>query len=417
MLEQLHQSAAVIARHRAAPMLGDRDRFLVHCAEQGYKPRMLRKVAWLLLIIVSCMPTGEQTIGRGEIRRLARLDKAHMKRGPLTSNGKRSEHTCQLLERYAIQWYTFLGQLDTADGSSMPIDHQVAAFERFMREERGLSEVTIENRCLRVSNCLQSMLPTLQSLELLTIGQLDSYLHLQSERGWCRSSLSALASDLRSFFRYAEGQGWCAAGLAALIESPRMFSDERLPSYMPWSDVQALIASLTKDDAVTIRDRAIILLLANYGFRRGEVARLKLHDIEWEEMTLRITRSKLRRVQSYPLTQIVGDALIRYLTGVRPRCSHQEVFLAMKAPLRPLSAESISPIVRWRSAAIRDGALAYSPHNLRHACAQHLLSEGFSLKKIGDQLGHRSTTSTAIYAKIDLSRLRQVAEIDLGELL
>lgn len=147
------------------------------------------------------------------------------------------------------------------------------------------------------------------------------------------------------------------------------------------------------------------------------MARLKLHDIDWEEMTLKITRSKQRRVQCYPLTQMVGDALIRYLTEVRPRCSHQEVFLAMKAPLRPLSAESISPIVRSRSAAIRDGALAYSPHNLRHACAQHLLSEGFSLKKIGDQLGHRSATSTAIYAKIDLPWLRQVAEIDLGELL
>jgi len=417
MLDHLHQSAAVIARHRAAPMLADRERFLAHCAEQSYKPRMLRKVAWLLLIIVSCMPTDQQMIGRGEIRRIARLAKTHMKSHPFTANGKWSEHTCQLLERYAIKWYSFLGQLDTTNRSNSAFDHHVSAFERFMRDERGLSEVTIETRCLRVSNFLESMLPALQSLKLLTIRDLDDYLHLQSERGWCRSSLSALASDLRSFVRYAEGQGWCVAGLAALIESPRMYSDERLPSYMTWSDVQALIASLTRDDAVTIRDRAIILLLANYGFRRGEVARLKLHDIDWEEMTLKITREKQRRVQCYPLTQIVGDALIRYLTEVRPRCSHREVFLAMKAPLRPLSAESISPIVRSRSAAIRDGALAYSPHNLRHACAQHLLSEGFSLKKIGDQLGHRSATATAIYAKIDLPRLRQVAEIDLGELL
>ena len=202
-----------------------------------------------------------------------------------------------------------------------------------------------------------------------------------------------------------------------MIESPRIYADEGLPSYMPWVDVQALIASLTKDDAVTIRDRAIILLLANYGFRRAEVARLRLNDIDWEERTIQITRSKQRRVQSYPLTQTAGEALIQYLTKVRPRCSHREVFLAMAAPLRPLSAESITQIVRWRSAAICDGAITYSPHNLRHACAQHLLSKGFSLKKIGDQLGHRSATATAIYAKIDLPRLRQVAELDLGELL
>ena len=209
MLDHLYKLPAVIARHHAAPMLGDRERFLIQCAEKGYKPRMLRKVAWLLLIIVSCMPTSQQTIGRGEIRRLARLTKAHVKCRPLKSNGKWSEHTYQLVERYAIQWYTFLGQLDTTDVSNTPFDCHIVAFQRFMREERGLSEVTIENRCLRVGNFLQSILPGLQSLESLTIQELDNYLHLQSERGWCRSSLSVLASDLRSFFRYAEGHGWC----------------------------------------------------------------------------------------------------------------------------------------------------------------------------------------------------------------
>ena len=186
---------------------------------------------------------------------------------------------------------------------------------------------------------------------------------------------------------------------------------------MAWADVKVLIASLSGDDAVTIRDRAIVLLLANYGFRRGEVAKLKLEEIDWEGKTLEVNRAKQRRVQCYPLIQTVGDALIRYLTEVRPLCSHRQVFLAMKAPTRPLSAESIAQIVRWRSAAIRDGVLAYSPHNLRHACAQHLLIEGFSLKKIGDQLGHRNATSTALYTKIDLPQLRQVAEIDLGEIL
>jgi len=56
------------------------------------------------------------------------------------------------------------------------------------------------------------------------------------------------------------------------------------------------------------------------------------------------------------------------------------------------------------------------PHSLRHACATHLLSEGLSLKEIGDHLGHRLTWTTQIYAKVDLRGLREVGDFDLGSL-
>jgi integrase/recombinase XerD len=59
----------------------------------------------------------------------------------------------------------------------------------------------------------------------------------------------------------------------------------------------------------------------------------------------------------------------------------------------------------------------HGPHALRHACAAHLVSGIFSLKQIGDHLGHRSTYATRTYAKIDLAGLRQVADINLGDLL
>jgi integrase/recombinase XerD len=57
------------------------------------------------------------------------------------------------------------------------------------------------------------------------------------------------------------------------------------------------------------------------------------------------------------------------------------------------------------------------PHSLRHACAAHLVKEDFSLKEIGDHLGHRSSSATRIYAKVDLPGLREVATFDLGGLI
>ena len=418
MLDILYKQAAVIDRHKAAPRSADRERFLVHCAEQGYRPRALRKMAWLLLIVVSSMPSGgDERVSKEEIRRMARLDQVAMKRRVINNTGERSEHTRKILQKVAISWFDFLGELDDDVDDCPSITGYVDDFEHYMREQRGLSEATIDNRCQRIRLFLPSVLSAVQTIEQVTVLQIDDYLHLRSEQGWCRSSLCALASDLRSFFRFAEAQGWCRSGLTALIEAPRLYSDERLPQSIAWEEVQALIDSVSGDDPVSVRDRAIILLLAYYGLRRGEVAGLLLEHIDWHAETFKITRPKQRRFQCYPLIKPVGDALIRYLREVRPKCGHREVFLAMKAPLRPLSARSICPMVRWRSAAVREDAVAISPHKLRHACAQHLLAEGFSLKQIGDQLGHRSATSTAIYAKIDLSLLRQVAEVDLRRFL
>jgi len=186
-----------------------------------------------------------------------------------------------------------------------------------------------------------------------------------------------------------------------------------------WEEVQQLIASTAGNHAVDIRNHAIVLLLVIYGLRRGEVAQLRLDDVDWEGDILHVRRPKQRRTQRYPLVASVGNAILRYLKEVRPRCTHRELFLALHAPVRPLLPASITPIVHSRLTAIgvslpggRLGA-----HCLRHACARHLLAAGFSLKQIGDQLGHRSASATLHYAKVDLDGLRQVAELDLQSVL
>jgi site-specific recombinase XerD len=256
-----------------------------------------------------------------------------------------------------------------------------------------------------------------RSLSQITPRCIDRYFIEQSENGWSRRSLSTLAGTLRSFFHYAETQRWCPSGLAAAIDAPTIYALESLPRGPEWSQVKALIASIRGNDPVTIRDRAVILLLTVYGLRRGEVAALRLDDLDFENEIIRVTRPKARRAQQYPLVGSVGNALLRYLQYARPRCDCREVFLAIKAPRRALSAASISAIVRWRLRAIGAHGIPCGAHGLRHACGRHLLAKGFSFKQIGDQLGHRRAASTSVYAKVDLKGLREVAEFSLGRLL
>ena len=106
--------------------------------------------------------------------------------------------------------------------------------------------------------------------------------------------------------------------------------------------------------------------------------------------------------------QCVGDRW-----EVRPPCCERALFLTLRAPFRPLATGGVQAIVQRRLRRLDIVAQRRGPHALRHACAQRLLDQGLSLKEIGDHLGHRSPTSTATYAKIDLAGLRQVADFDL----
>lgn len=414
MFETLFARPTALARHRAGPLPGARERFLSHCAAQGHNRTGLQKIAWILLVVAHSLPLSNRTVTIAEIEWAAR-HRSRFRRRP--AGGGDGHSTEQPFIHVATAWLRFLGRLDLRTARRGPLAHQVKAFARFMREERGLSAVTIASRCQRIEHFLTAVRPRVRSLRQMSIRQVDSYLVHQGTHGWTRPSLAALASDLRSFFRYAEAQGWCHAGIAVAIDSPRLYTREGLPQGPTWEQVRQLIASMDGDRPAEIRDRAIVMLLALYGLRRGEVARLRLDDLDWAGEVLRVVRPKQRRIQHYPLIRPVGEAILRYLRDVRPPCRDRELFLALGAPRRPLSAASVTPIVHGRLAALGVNLPRCGPHSLRHACARHLLARGFSLKQIGDQLGHRQASTTLHYAKIDVDALRHVAELDLGGLL
>jgi site-specific recombinase XerD len=111
----------------------------------------------------------------------------------------------------------------------------------------------------------------------------------------------------------------------------------------------------------------------------------------------------------------VAEAISAYL-DVRPHSPHPQIFLSLKAPRSPLTSGAIYDVVSKRVRPMKLELAHRGPHALRHACASKLLAEGMSLKEIGDHLGHRSATSTAVYTKVDLAALRAVGEFDLGGL-
>jgi site-specific recombinase XerD len=413
MFESLFTRQHVLARHCDSPCAEFRARYLVHCADIGYPRATLQKIAWVLQVFSQsmdlCIP-GRVTHQEIEFAVDHRASLNRSKRNEPSKSSRR------LFIHVATNWLRFLGCLEEPQQLQKPFAHYIDDFAQFMCDQRGLSPVTIKNYYEEIANFLAEVWRPDILLNGISIKDVDTYLAHQGNHGWGRASLHQLASALRVFFCYAEGQGW-TSGIAAGIEAPRLYAEEGLPLGPTWEEVQKIIASFSGNNASDIRNRAIVLLLAIYGLRRGEVARLRLDDVDWIGEILHVSRPKQRCTQQYPLVPVVGDAILLYLKEVRPRCSHRELFLSLEAPIDPLKPGGVSAIVRSRLKAIGIQVPRRGAHCLRHACARHLLDAGFSLKEIGDHLGHRSATATRVYTKVDLIGLRQVAELELGSLL
>jgi site-specific recombinase XerD len=307
-----------------------------------------------------------------------------------------------------------MGRLELPPKVPLPYAKQIAEFVDYMREEKGLSPHTITSRHATVQDFLTGLERRHHSLKDVSAREVDRWLTGKVHGGtYARMTVQTRASTLRSFLFYAQQKGWCRKGLADTVKSARCYTGESLPLGPSWREVRQLLSSLKGDHSSAIRDRAIILLLAVYGLRAGEVAGLRLEDFDWERELLRVGRPKQRKAQEYPLVRSVGDAVIHYLRKVRPASQHCEVFLTCRAPYRPLHSGTLWPVVALRLRGLGVELPHYGPHCLRHACATRLLHQGLSLKEISDHLGHTNPETTRIYAKVDLAKLREVGQINL----
>jgi integrase/recombinase XerD len=408
MFEGLFKSARALARHRDAPLAEERAHYIQHCMESGSTPLTVaskcRELLWAAQLI-----KGEDTFRiNSEALHAIAVRRSAGQKGDPTRIQERFENIVRPWLRY-LGWWEHPIEPD-------PWREQLAAYCTWMKSDRGFCDSTISywHRCAR--RFLMWCSTSGRCLRDLEAADFDHYIAHLAADGCCRRSISNVAKALRSFVRFAEGHGWCREDLAEAIEGPRVYSDESLPMGPPWSDVERLIRSADTDRPRDIRGRAILMLLAIYGLRVGEVKQLRLEDVDWEQDLLHVRREKRRKVQSYPLLASVGAAIARYLREIRPASKRRELFLALNSPHGPLSQGAVRHLVATGLKRVGARTSRLGPHSLRHACAGRLVAEGLSLKEIGDHLGHRGVSATRVYAKVNLAALREVAAFDLGGL-
>lgn len=286
---------------------------------------------------------------------------------------------------------------------------QVAEYSEYLREVRGLTLATIDEQIRVVERFLAHIDfdKTAKRAGDISAADIEGFVRKLS-KSLSRATLRAKVIVLRNFLRFLAANGRVRPDLAEQIDRPRVYKLEELPRTLRWKTVQALLRSIPKATAKGRRDHTMLLLMATYGLRSCEVVALTLDDVDWRAGVIRIRQTKTRNELSLPLTDEAAMALIAYLREVPRPAGARNLFFQLRAPIRPLKRAALREAFDVWSQRSGLDIRFHGSHCIRHSYAVHLLSQGTSLKTIGDLLGHRRPESTANYIRVATDQLREV---------
>jgi integrase/recombinase XerD len=295
--------------------------------------------------------------------------------------------------------------------------NQAPDFFTFLREECGLRRTSIRSysHYLRLFAAYLKKIG-LDDLQHLSPPVFSGFIPELARQQASTSSLRSACGVLRVFVRYLYRLGLLTKDISQCIEAPRTYRLAKIPRSITWDEVRRMFEVVDRRTRTGKRDYAILMLLVTYGIRSREVAGLTLDDIDWQNERLRIRERKAGHSTAYPLSPVVGEAILEYLRRGRPETTDRHIFFRSVAPYVPLTYSAISGRA---SRYLHKAGIAVSrpgSHTLRHTCVQRLVEAKFSLKMIGDYVGHRSATSTEVYTKVDIETLREVAYGDGEEI-
>ena len=287
-----------------------------------------------------------------------------------------------------------------------PVEELVQRYRRWLVGDRGLAEATVE-RYVKLARLFLTQRSTelVHSVENLTGTDIVAFLLQESDR-LSVGSVKGRVAELRSLLKFLYLQGLTPRPLATVVPPVAGWRDTGVPKAIPVADVQLLLGGCDRSHPIGVRDFAMLMLVARLGLRSAEVARLELGDIDWRAGQI-ILRGKASRQEGMPLSVDVGEALTAYLTQARPSTRIRQVFLAAKAPMRPIPPGLVSDVTH--RACDRAGLPRIGAHRLRHSLATEMLRRGATIVEVSQVLRHRDLATTAIYAKVDYAALRAVA--------
>lgn len=315
-------------------------------------------------------------------------------------------------ERALVPLLSYLRRLGLAPMAPVvvattPAEVFLQRFAQHLSNERALAPATVRSYLLQVRPFIAAYPGQDGRWESLTARQVTAYVTGRAA-GRRPRSVQVEANALRSLLRWMWRQGLVASPLAEAVGSVAAPTTTVPRKALSPAEVRDLFAALPADGPARLRDEAVLVVMLRLGLRAGEVAALKLEDVDWRSGQVSV-HGKRGRLDRVPLPVDVGESLVAYLQRGRPATTaHREVFVGLDAPRRPLSSAAVTCIAS-RALARAGVAGPGGAHRLRHSAACGVLAAGGGMAEAGQLLRHSSATATAIYAKADMAALAGLA--------
>lgn len=290
-----------------------------------------------------------------------------------------------------------------------PFAEVLAEFDGYAAEVKGLSDDT---RAVQRRTILAVLRALMRGDRFeparLTHSVLQRHVSDLAER-YSLQTAHRTASTIRSFLRFLQTRGVDASAALTGLKGPRITRGSLSSrKALTVAQTRALLVPLRQGNPIAMRDLAIVLLLGQVGLRRGDIARLTVHDVDARASTLTVRRSKSRRAFELPMPEEARDAVLRYVRHGRPSVTADALFLSHGFPYdRGITPSVVSGIV---ARAFRRSGIEHpsnGAHVLRHTLATQLVAARQPIKAVADVMRHRQIDTTARYVRADLDRLRE----------
>jgi integrase/recombinase XerD len=403
MLTSYFKSPSTIARYRtglAGPYL---DRFISWLADYGYQRVSIRRHVREVVNFATWAESEGLCETMLDSDSLVTLRNHLTEQGLFRATSGNHHHIYQSVCVF-IRFLKVIGVVSpTAEHSKIRAPPLFFEFCDWMKAHRGTLEITLASYRLPVSNLLKTLgPPNTYSSQLLRAFFLQQVSQVHKDKS------KNIATAIRMFLRFLIARGDCKTGMDFAIPTVARWRLSSLPKYLSPTAVETLVSSCDQSVSLGVRDRAMLLLIARLGLRASDVSGLQFQHLQWSKGTL-IVAGKNRRKVNLPLPQEVGDAILCYLRCGRPKVTSEYVFITTKAPFIPITRQTVGRAV---DRAIRRTGVkspSHGAHLLRHSAATNLLREGMSLHAIKELLRHTSIETTAVYAKVDIKLLKEIA--------
>ncbi len=285
---------------------------------------------------------------------------------------------------------------------------EIAQFLRYLDVERNASDLTIKSYREDLMDLADFLSEEGQKKVVprdVDASKLRVYVSALHDAGYARTSIARKLASLRSFYRFAQRQQMADTNPAKPLRNPR--GQRKLPHFLTAEEVTTLLGSPDSNDAMGLRDIAILEVIYSAGLRVSEVVGMNDRDLDFEEGAVRI-RGKGKKERIGSIGTHAAKALRAYY-AVRKRADHGDSKDLPTFTNKFGHRLTTRSIARMLEKHIKQSGLdtRTTPHTLRHSFATHLLDRGADIRSVQEMLGHKSLVTTQIYTHVSTAALKQ----------